>query len=127
MHSGIPKSRGTWHIVTSQREHKQSGSVTAPHQGQDEIASTIPFVWFHRCDEMFEHVVAIVRLLTSHIALSVCAMDDDVASKFMGGNSTWSTITGCGSRTFHMCCTLAVDTAAVSSSEIKLIESRLSI
>ena len=38
---------------------------------------------------MVVQIWSAVRLLTSHIALSVCAMDDDVASKFMGGNSFW--------------------------------------
>ena len=56
-------------------------------------------------------------------------MDDDVASKFMGGNSTWSTITGCGSRTFHVCCTLAEDTSQLKeallsySVEVRAVES----
>ena len=40
MHSGMPKSRGTWHIVTNQREQKQGGSIAAPHQGLNEMAST---------------------------------------------------------------------------------------
>ena len=72
--------------MTSQGEHKQSGSVTASHRRQDEIASTIPFVWFHRCDEMFEHVVATVRLLTSHIALSDSGSDtNDSAHMFDSG------------------------------------------
>ena len=36
----MPKSRGTWHIVTNQREQKQGGSIAAPHQGSNEMAST---------------------------------------------------------------------------------------
>ena len=43
----------------------------------------LPFVWFRRCAEMFLHVVATVRLLTSSIALLVCAILDDAASKFI--------------------------------------------
>ena len=44
----------------------------------------LPFVWFHRRAELFIHVVATLRLLTSSIPLYVCAIHDDAAPKFMG-------------------------------------------
>ena len=47
----------------------------------------LPFVWFHPLAEVFIYGIANVRLLTSSIVFLVCAIDDDGASKFMGGNT----------------------------------------
>ena len=47
----------------------------------------LPFVWFHPLAEVFIYGIAKVRLLTSSIVFLVCAIDDDGASKFMGGNT----------------------------------------